>query len=99
MRAARNRRMLLFSLLFLFAVEPALARQGRDTTLSPYFYVAGRGGATEAFPLKSTRVVANVDGVIAEVTVTQLYANEGTQPINARYVFPASTRASVHGLR
>jgi Ca-activated chloride channel family protein len=37
--------------------------------------------------------------VIAELTVTQSYKNVGKQPINARYVFPASTRAAVHGMR
>ena len=31
--------------------------------------------------------------------VTQTYANKGTRPINAKYVFPASTRAAVHGMK
>ena len=31
--------------------------------------------------------------------MTQTYANNGTVPINARYVFPASTRVSVHGMK
>ena len=30
--------------------------------------------------------------------MTQKYANEGEQPINAKYVFPASTRVVVHGM-
>jgi Ca-activated chloride channel family protein len=37
-------------------------------------------------------------GVIAHVTVEQVYVNRGTRPINVRYVFPGSTRAAVHGL-
>lgn len=73
------------------------------TTSSPYFVVAGGegggDGSIETFPLKSTDVVANVSGVIADVLVTQRYRNEGTRPINARYVFPGSTRASIHGMR
>src|SRR4029079_10867071 len=37
-------------------------------------------------------------GVIADVTVRQVYENRGTRPIHARYVFPASTRAAVYGM-
>src|SRR5262245_60946025 len=48
---------------------------------------------------RSTPAPAAVSGFTADVTVTQTYKNDGTRPINARYVFPASTRAAVHGLR
>jgi Ca-activated chloride channel homolog len=68
-------------------------------TLSPYFFVNDANSGVEAFPLKSTNVVVNISGVIADVTVTQVYENQGSVPINGRYVFPGSTRAAVHGLR
>jgi Ca-activated chloride channel family protein len=68
-------------------------------TLSPYFYVEGGDTAADSFPLKSTSVDAVITGVIADVRVTQEYANMGAGPINARYIFPASTRAAVHGMR
>jgi len=38
----------------------------------------------------------NIAGVIADVKVTQVYKNEGTNPLEAIYVFPASTRAAVY---
>lgn len=69
-----------------------------DRTRWPYFFVEGAANGQEAFPLKSTQVNAAVSGVIANVTVIQVYENTGTQPLHARYVFPASTRAAVHGL-
>jgi Ca-activated chloride channel family protein len=72
---------------------------GGARTLSPYFFVEGESPGTEAFPLKRTEVTANVSGVIADVTVHQIYENRGNQPIHARYVFPGSTRAAVHGMR
>jgi Ca-activated chloride channel family protein len=50
-------------------------------------------------PLKDTRVQIDVSGVIADVQVRQIYRNEGSRPINARYVFPASTRAAVYAMR
>ncbi len=83
---------------------PAPARAGSspapiDRTLSPYFVVEGGESAAEALPLKSTSASVDVAGVIASVTVVQTYANMGTTPLNARYVFPASTRAAVHGMR
>jgi Ca-activated chloride channel homolog len=70
-----------------------------DKTLSPYFVVDGADPNVEALPLESTKVDVQVTGVIAEVTVTQAYKNAGKRPINAQYVFPASTRAAVHGMR
>jgi Ca-activated chloride channel family protein len=94
------RKALAWILILFFT--PGLARAAEpDTnrTLSPYFFVDGANPGAEAFPLKSTNVVANVSGVIADVTVTQVYENRGAAPINARYVFPGSTRAAVHGMR
>lgn len=67
-------------------------------TLSPYFFVEGGEEGVENFPLKSTSVNVDISGVIADVTVSQEYSNTGNQPINARYIFPASTRAAVHGM-
>ncbi len=72
--------------------------QEKDVTLAPYFLVEGTDPSTDPFPLKGTEVTANVNGTIAEIHVTQRYANEGENPINAKYVFPASTRAVVHGM-
>jgi Ca-activated chloride channel family protein len=78
---------------------PARAQQSDERTLSPYFLVeGGRSAGIEPLPLEGTEVVANVSGVIADVLVRQTYRNRGELPINARYVFPASTRAAVHGL-
>jgi Ca-activated chloride channel homolog len=70
-----------------------------DKTLSPYFVVDGGESGVDALPLKSTSATVDVAGVIASVTVEQTYANMGTTPLHARYVFPASTRAAVHGMR
>lgn len=74
------------------------AEQEKDVTLAPYFLVEGTDSSTDPFPLKGTEVTANVNGTIAEIHVTQRYANEGENPINAKYVFPASTRVVVHGM-
>ncbi len=70
-----------------------------DSTLSPYFFVEGKNTSLDSFPLKDTKVSTNINGVIAETYVTQTYANEGKDPINASYVFPASTKVSVHGMK
>jgi Ca-activated chloride channel homolog len=68
-----------------------------DKTLSPYFFVQG-DPSVDHLPLKDTRVQIDVSGVIADVQVMQTYRNEGSRPINARYVFPASTRAAVYAM-
>ena len=76
-------------------------RQADDfnKTLSPYFVVDKGEPGVDTLPLKSTRADIKVSGVIADVRVTQVYRNEGPQPIEARYVFPASTRAAVYAMR
>ena len=80
--------------------RPAVAdySDGRERSEAPRFEVYGDGGVTDDLPLKSTTVDATIAGVIAHVNVTQVYHNEGQKPIEAIYVFPASTRAAVHGL-
>jgi len=89
-------------LVTVTAVLPVWAQRDeavQDRTLSPYFQVNGETeGATGTFPLASTDVTALLNGIIAEVTVVQAYKNEGTVPINGKYVFPMSTRAAVHGM-
>ncbi len=69
-----------------------------DKTLAPYFVVKG-DPKFDHLPLKDTRVEIAVSGVIADVKVVQTYGNEGSRPINASYVFPASTRAAVYAMR
>ena len=70
-----------------------------DRTLSPYFFVQSENAALDQLPLKSTSTKVNIAGVIADVTVTQTYANTGNSPLEAIYVFPASTRAAVHAMK
>ncbi len=77
-----------------------LAPGGGSRTLAPYFVVVGEGqGEGERLPLEETRAEASIAGAIARVKVTQVFRNRGPRPIEAVYVFPASTRAAVHGMR
>ncbi len=89
----------LAGLIVLSPSGPVYGGKGGDKTLSPYFFVQGGDPSVDRFPLKETDVQVNINGVIADVYVTQTYANEGTRPIHARYVFPSSTRASVNGMK
>ena len=92
---------LLLVICILLAPLEAAAQVGQapvDKTLSPYFFVEGGDPAIDRLPLKDTRVDVAITGVIADVTVKQIYENHGARPIHARYVFPASTRAAVYGM-
>ena len=73
-------------------------RAHRLQTESPYFYVKSDDPTVDRLPLKGTEVNVHISGVIADVTVTQHYRNEGQRPIEAKYVFPGSTKAAVNGL-
>ncbi len=74
-----------------------------DRTLAPYFHVAGAKGAddrqVETLPLEETTAEVSVAGVIAQVRLRQVFKNDGKTPIEAVYVFPASTRAAIHDLK
>ena len=84
-----------FSLTAAFS-QPA---ESEDRTLSPYFFVKSDDPGMDRLPLKSTSASVNISGVVANVQVIQVYKNEGKKPIEAIYVFPASTRASVYGMK
>lgn len=77
----------------------AQGAESDDKTLSPYFFVKSDDSTVDQLPLKSTSVTVNISGPIANVVVTQVYKNEGKKPIEAIYVFPASIRASVYGMK
>ena len=92
-------RIFCFSVLAIaFACTSIFAQTQEDKTLAPYFFVQG-DPTIDHLPLKDTRVQIDVAGVIADVKVVQTYRNEGVRPINASYVFPASTRAAVYAVR
>ena len=69
---------------------------GHEQNLSPYFHIHTEGIAADQFPLLRTDVQVNISGWVADVTVRQTYKNSGLVPIEAVYIFPASTRAAVY---
>ena len=89
----------LFAALLIVAWSPA---QAGDTEAAPaegpYFHIASDDPSLDRLPLKATHVEARVAGTVADVRVTQTYRNEGSRTIEARYVFPGSTQAAVHGM-
>ena len=90
----------IFNILLFIATgvygQPAV---NTEKTLSPYFFVKSDDPGVDQLPLKSTSVDAKVVGVIADVIVAQVYKNEGKKPLEAIYIFPASTRAAVYGMK
>jgi Ca-activated chloride channel homolog len=94
-----NLRSICLVLIAIAIVSSSASAQTQDDkTLAPYFVVQGDPNVDQ-LPLKDTRVEIAVSGVIADVQVVQTYRNEGSRPINASYVFPASTRSAVYAMR
>jgi Ca-activated chloride channel family protein len=79
-------------------VSSQTSENNDDKSLSPYFFVQSNDSQADQLPLKSTKAEVNIAGIIADVTVKQEYKNEGKKPIEAIYVFPASTRAAVYSM-
>lgn len=99
-------RRLLLPLTLLPLLLCPLTTHGAENTketdnppLAPYFFIEDADPQTDSFPLKNTDVSTTINGVIAETYVTQTYANEGANPINASYLFPASDQVSIHGMK
>ena len=80
------------------AASPPASRT-EDRTLSPYFFVKSDDASVDQLPLKETSARVSISGVIADVGITQVYKNQGKKTLEALYVFPASTRAAVYGMR
>jgi Ca-activated chloride channel homolog len=86
--------------LIIYTILFCTARAAEESPAAPYFQVIGNHdeAAKESLPLKSSAAKVTIDGTIARVLLNQKYGNSGTVPIEAIYVFPASTRAAVHGM-
>ena len=88
--------------LFLILLSISLLAQAQETetcedkTASPFFFVKSNDGTVDQLPLKKTSAEVLISGVIADVTVKQTYCNIGQKPLEAIYIFPASTKAAVH---
>jgi Ca-activated chloride channel family protein len=78
--------------------SPSLCKE-KDKTLSPYFFVPDGDPDIDQLPLKETTADVTIAGVIAKVRIRQVFENKSKKPIEAIYVFPASTRAAVHAMR
>lgn len=102
-KSTKKRISLLLALLIFILSAPAVHAktpddENKEEILAPYFIIQNPDSEVDRFPLKETSVTVNINGVIAETYVTQVYANEGQNPINASYVFPASSNVTVHGM-
>jgi Ca-activated chloride channel family protein len=82
---------------FLRAYAAGARDDARRT--APYFLVDCDDPDQTRLPLEHTRVTAEIADSIADVRVTQVYRNRGTRPLEAIYVFPASSRAAIHALK
>ena len=96
----KNRSGLLLFLLLLLPLAGALAdtAEQEESSLSPSFFIEGDDSGVERLPLKRTSARVRLNGYIASVEITQVYRNQGNQPINATYIFPGSTQAAVNGM-
>lgn len=95
-RSQIDKLLVVFALLVV-CVDIHAEENRPDAIQSPYFELKDDSGV-DHFPMKETKITAELNGVIASVHVHQRYHNAGTTAINARYIFPGSTRAAVNGL-
>jgi Ca-activated chloride channel family protein len=96
-------KVLLVCGLLLLTYSYALAQKQEDIsdnkTLSPYFVVISEDPAVDNLPLKETSIQAIITGMIADVTVKQVYTSTGKNTLEAIYTFPLSTKAAVYSMK
>lgn len=56
------------------------------------------GDGRRVLPLRHTGVKAEISGFVAEVRVTQVFANDSERPLEAVYVFPLPENAAVNAM-
>jgi Ca-activated chloride channel family protein len=76
---------------------------GRAAGALPDQRLAGRvtakvAGRTIQFPSLKTDVIADIQGDLATVTVTQTFVNPTSTPLNAKYLFPLQKDAAVFAM-
>ncbi len=89
---------LMIMLIFILAIYAGAQTSSEDKTGSPYFIVLSDNPDNEQLPLKKTSANVNIVGVIADVTINQVYKNDGNSPIEAIYTFPASSNAAIYAM-
>jgi Ca-activated chloride channel homolog len=73
-----------------------------DDSDSPYFEITSKvpdNLTSGTLQLEDTKVAVNIRGSIADIIVKQTYRNKSQMTLNAKYFFPASTRAAVYGFK
>ena len=90
---------LIVLMIISSTTQAQVSENSDDKTLSPYFIILGDDDAKINMPLESTTANVDIVGVIADVKITQTYTNTGEKPIEAIYVFPASTKAAVYHMK
>lgn len=91
-------RLVYFTIIYSLLLTTSQAET--SSASAPYFQTLGKNdeSSRESLPLKSSAANVSIEGTIARVHLTQRYTNIGSIPLEAIYVFPASTRAAVHGM-
>ncbi len=85
----------------VYAQPPAPAASTGEVTQGSLLVIPREGEPREGvleFPLQHTDVQATVYGMVAEVTVTQTFANPFEETIEAIYVFPLPDEAAVNDM-
>jgi Ca-activated chloride channel family protein len=88
----------LFVLSMMLCIPMQAQENTENKTLSPYFIVLSDNPQVDKLPLKNTYAEVSIAGVISDVTVHQVYKNEGKNALEAIYTFPASTNAAVYAM-
>jgi Ca-activated chloride channel family protein len=89
-------RLFLLAFVLIAAAPPAGAMMPDDVMGGRI--VGVEGGRAILFPVLKTGLEADIRGDLATVTVTQTFANPGTVPLDATYLFPLPEKAAVHGM-
>ena len=97
LRTTSFRKVISILVLFLLFLSHSFAV---NSVKSPFFIVKHSSPNSQwQLPLIHTQADVSIAGVIADVTVRQVYVNNGTVPIEAMYVFPGTSKSAVYGMQ
>ena len=83
---------------FPYSLEDRKDRKA-EFSLAPYLFARVKEPETDPLLMKRMEAEVRIVGPIARVKLVQVFQNVGALVIDADYVFPASTRTAVRGVR
>ncbi|MFY0685789.1 MAG: VWA domain-containing protein [Cyclobacteriaceae bacterium] len=93
----RHQKLMILAISFL--IVSTIYAQEFVGSSTPYMTIESTQFPDKLMPVKNINYEVNISGMIAHIVVNQTFVNETYLPMDAKYVFPGSTKAAVYDMK